>query len=230
MDLLWLTLSRCETFLLLLRLNFADPTDLDQLFLFKSLATQYFLHTGKKPFRVLIYRDGASEGSFDSIVATEVKAVRRALYDLNSGSKEFSCCGATKCKSNGCIECTQPITYLALQSDHNVRIVPTSTEWKNVPSGTVVDSLVTSFQNGLHVSRPPETPTNAHGFPGPRENGSDFLLTAQGGLKGTSKPMYYRVLLNENIQWRPLACPKNATQLTRAQLEKLTYHMAFQCK
>jgi hypothetical protein len=185
---------------------------------------------GEKPFRVLIYRDGASEGSFDSIVTTEVKAVRRALYDLNSDSDGFSCCGASKCKFDGCIECTQPITYIALQSDHSVRIVPMSTEWTNVPSGTVVDSLVTSFQNGLHVSIPENTPRNAVTFPTPTENGSDFLLTAQGGLKGTSKPMYYRVLLNENIKWRPRDCPSNATPLTRAQLEKLTYHMAFQCK
>lgn len=49
----------------------------------------------------------------------------------------------------------------------------------------------------------------------------DFILTAQGGLKGTSKPINYRVRLNENARWGPKGC--NA--LTKANLENCTFQM-----
>jgi hypothetical protein len=42
---------------------------------------------------------------------------------------------------------------------------------------------------------------------------------------GTSKPIYYRTLLNENAVWR---VSSDTTPLTRDTLQKLTYHMSFQ--
>lgn len=55
-------------------------------------------------------------------------------------------------------------------------------------------------------------------------NASSFLLTAHGGLKGTSKPVLYRTLLNENE--RPT--DEDETPLTQENLERLCYHMSFQ--
>lgn len=52
----------------------------------------------------------------------------------------------------------------------------------------------------------------------------DFLLTAQGGLKGTSKPIYYRVRLNENACWGP----SGLTPLTRENLIYATYQMCYE--
>lgn len=43
----------------------------------------------------------------------------------------------------------------------------------------------------------------------------DFLLTAQGGLKGTSKPVFYRPLVNEN------------PSLNRDVLESVVYGLSF---
>lgn len=52
-----------------------------------------------------------------------------------------------------------------------------------------------------------------------------FFWFPEGGLKGTSKPIYYRVILNENAVWKPHA---DATPLSREILQLITYHMAFQ--
>lgn len=50
-------------------------------------------------------------------------------------------------------------------------------------------------------------------------------MCSLGGLKGTSKPIYYRVILNENAVWKPDA---HASPLSREILQMITYHMAFQ--
>jgi eukaryotic translation initiation factor 2C len=100
------------------------------------------------------------------------------------------------------------ITFLIAQNNHNMRVVPTKENdaiRNNVPSGTLVDEFSTSDSNDTF----------------------DFLLTPQGGLKGTSKPIYYRVLLNENAK-RP--ADFDGSPLTKEKLPQLTYHMAFQCK
>merc|ERR1712176_193097 len=48
----------------------------------KSLTAQFVQHTGHKPARLLLYRDGASEGEFDRLIAREISAVRRAFYEI----------------------------------------------------------------------------------------------------------------------------------------------------
>lgn len=60
-----------------------------------------------------------------------------------------------------------------------------------------------------------------------------FLLTAQGGLKGTSKPMYYRCILNENER-PPIRFAndptKTVTGLDKSAMHELVYGLSFQCK
>lgn len=105
-----------------------------------------------------------------------------------------------------------PITFIVSNKDHNVRLVPTNNNpaSKNVPSGTLVDSLVDdSFLDGSDGS---------------------FLLTPQGGLKGTSKPMLYRCLVNENDKVSRKVLVKNpqATSLSKSVLTELVFDLAFQ--
>lgn len=100
-----------------------------------------------------------------------------------------------------------PITYIVAQDDHGVKIALDGEEWDsstNVPSGTCVDDgeLVKSC-----------LASNV-------DTQDDFFMISQGGLKGTSKAVYYRMLLNENDQGeRPL---------TKAELQKILYGMSFQ--
>ena len=55
--------------------------------------------------------------------------------------------------------------------------------------------------------------------------GFDFLLTSHGAGLGTSKPVHYRVILDENAVIAPAG---GATPLTKRALEQATYEMSFQ--
>lgn len=195
---------------------------------------------------MVIYRDSGSDGSFPDICAKEGGAIRKAFYDLNSRIDGFNCPNSEKCRQQGCLFCTPPITFIVAQNDHNIRIVPadrsrnTGPEGKkpaNVDSGTVVDSIIMGFRSGMDLSKdssaePIVTQCGREYlelFSDQSDSSFDFLLTAQGGLKGTSKPVYYRVLINENSVFKVKGFPQ-ATQLTKQTIEKMTYHMAFQCE
>lgn len=83
----------------------------------------------------------------------------------------------------------------------------------NVPSGTLVRDLVDDFRL-LDVN----------------DGSFSFLLTAQGGLKGTSKPMFYRCILNENASPPPRFGNHGITGLNNSSLYDLTYDLSYQCK
>ena len=103
------------------------------------------------------------------------------------------------------------LAYLLCQSQHNIKVVPAderNSVKNNVHSGTVLSGEQLQILSGTGL------------------NASSFLLTAHGGLKGTSKPVLYRTLLNENEYHRP--SNQAATPLTREKLERLVYHMSFQ--
>jgi hypothetical protein len=102
----------------------------------------------------------------------------------------------------------------------------------NVWSGTVLDNSITQLGTkmaGLSIDE--EAKRNflsdhkdkMQPFADVDDLSDDFLLTAQGGLKGTSKPIFYRVRLNENKVWGP----KGATPLTKDNLKGFTYQMSF---
>jgi hypothetical protein len=97
------------------------------------------------------------------------------------------------------------MTFVVSNKDHNINIVPAvkDNRHRNVPSGTTV-GLVEDFKL--------DNQDTVGEF--------SFLLTAQDGLKGTSKPMLYTCLLNEN----------QSSGLDKATLKSLTYDLSFQCK
>eukprot|EP00934_Nitzschia_sp_Nitz4_P008004 Nitzschia sp. Nitz4//scaffold142_size57810//28581//32540//NITZ4_006496-RA/size57810-augustus-gene-0.23-mRNA-1//1//CDS//3329536391//7994//frame0 len=93
-----------------------------------------------------------------------------------------------------------PFTLVVSNEDHNVRIVPDSFQNSvrgNVPSGTFIDD---GFGDSIEQG----------------ESGFEILITPQGGLKGTSKPMMYQCIVNEN------------KDLTKQLLSKVIYDMSFQ--
>ena len=169
---------------------------------------QYRIYNkGNFPQRLLIYRDGVSEGSFERVRRIEVGAIRAACQDLDPSSYPM-------------------ITFVVCMTKHKVRVVPhirREGRDKNVSSGTCVDNTIMDANNVLKRSEMKDLPPELRRFDVP-DGGYDFLLTAQGGLKGTSKPIYYRVILNENAEYGV----RNATPLTKEKLELATYHMSFQ--
>ena len=196
-----------------------------------------------------MYRDGGSDGNFDEIIQLEVGGIRKALFEWNHDNiADFTCINAAKCNQQGCVHCTSPITFVVAQNDHGTRIVPDVEKGgnmkKNVPPGTVIDSMITSFRNGMRVSTDPVIPVQGRTFKNTvdyniaeEDGGYDFFLVAQGGRIGTSRPVYYRVLLNENAVNKPVLYVKQegqqqvrqqATKLTRDKLKILTYTMSFQ--
>jgi len=103
----------------------------------------------------------------------------------------------SQCNGNGCVFCTPPITFLIAQSQHDVRLVPVGRDsTENVPSGTCVDDAILMSPIGTTLapsSTPPEgSPMQL--FRNADDDRFDFFLIPQGGLKGTSKAVYYRVL------------------------------------
>ena len=221
----------------------------------QDLLKKYHNYNRCTPCRVVVYRDGGSDGYFDDIVDMEIKGIRQALYEWNQRHlADFECKNELKCNEQGCEHCTQPITFLVAQNNHGTKIVPDPIANKgivNVYSGTVMDSKITSYRNGMKLAtenvvriegRTFATATSRgfSGFGGKKndEGGYDFYLTPQAGRMGTPRSVNYRVLLNENSINKPIMLQKQsqqqrhaattmATELTKAELENLTYSMPF---
>jgi len=185
----------------------------------QTLVDHFTAHTGFPISRVLVYRDGVSEGDFDCVLKNECKAIRNVCYKNRPSAIHEAC------------EDCPPITFIVCQAQHNIRIVPKRAELRhgNVFSGTCVDSKILDVKDSLLTATKdvPREPSRC--FEDPRDDGYDFLLTSQGGLKGTSKPVMYRVLLNENVVWRPQGeFSSKGSPLTKEKLQLCTFHMAFQ--
>ena len=203
-----------------------------------EMACQFRVYHRGYPQRLLVYRDGLSDGNFPA-AASEIDAIRQAFYNLRSSSEaSFQCVNAEKCKGKGCKFCTPTITFISCQNDHGIKLVPKDDSQgvrgrgnrapTNVHSGTVVDHTIVEGMQNLAVENDDEGSVSGAGpnlplFARIETSNYDFLLTPQGGLKGTSKPVYYRVLLNEN----DIYDFSGGTRLDRDSLEALTYQLSF---
>jgi len=187
----------------------------------ETLLQHFMVHVGEYPCRVLVYRDGVSEGDFKHVLENECAAIRKVCLK-NQASDVLQACGDFSCP---------PITFIVCQAQHNIRIVPERPVLRhgNVFSGTCVDDEILDVKDSLLVATKdvPREPSRC--FEDPNDDGYDFLLTSQGGLKGTSKPVMYRVLLNENVILKPPGkFSEGGSALTKKKLQLCTYHMAFQ--
>mmetsp|Transcript_13918 Transcript_13918/g.25407 ORF Transcript_13918/g.25407 Transcript_13918/m.25407 type:complete len:806 (-) Transcript_13918:62-2479(-) len=190
--------------------------------IFQESLRQYCNDNGFNPKRILVYRDGMSDGNFTR-ADDEIASIRKVFQDPNC-----------KCKA-GCVCCNPPITYIICQSQHHVRMVPSnesqgfgSRGGTNVHAGTVLDHTIMQLGTKLRIADDDvESIRESNGDKvifGTNDGASDdFFLTAHGGLKGTSKPIYYRVRLNENAVWGP----RGGTALTKQNIEDCTNQMSY---
>lgn len=142
---------------------------------------QFLVHNETFPQRVLIYRNGSSDGDFDKIREREIEPMRLGLLEaIREESAENWC---------------PPITYVVCQTQHSICMTPRMghEDVNNVWSGTCVDDVeIMDYQDGQLIATkgidrnsPPSQKLTL--FEDVEENGYDFILTSHGGLKGTSK-------------------------------------------
>ncbi|TKR75776.1 hypothetical protein L596_017019 [Steinernema carpocapsae] len=90
----------------------------------------FYRNTRKKPARIIVYRDGVSEGQFGEVLREELIGIRKACMELSS-------------------EYRPPITYIIVQKRHHARMFcknPRDSvgKAKNIPPGTIIDTGVVS--------------------------------------------------------------------------------------
>lgn len=126
------------------------------------------LHTFKDrngflPGRLIMFRDGVSEGEFLTVQNEEVAQIKEALAEMYTGTK-FP---------------MPKLIFLVVGKRHHFRFFPKDNRSAdrsgngNVQAGLLIDSVI----------RHPVY--------------DDFYLQSQPGLKGTSRPSHYTVLVNE---------------------------------
>lgn len=176
--------------------------------------------------------DGVSDGSFNSVQALEIQCIRRGFLEFKKemfGEASVACDNCAGKHVKGCLFCTPPITFVLCSTRNNIKMVPANREG-NVFSGTCIDKLIMDMPS-LQIS---ETQNNNEELSLRRNlifeesdgNGYDFVLVAHGGRKGTSKPVHYKIISNENGVWKPNK--PNTSCLTKEVLQLMTYHMSFQ--
>lgn len=83
------------------------------------------VNNGKKPSRVLFFRDGVASGQFDKVRDVEVSAIKKALFSSKLNI---------------------PLTFMVVQKRHHIRLFPTDNNMDrsgNCMPGTVVDTDIT---------------------------------------------------------------------------------------
>jgi len=95
----------------------------------KELLIEFKSRTRKRPEKIVFYRDGVSEGQFDSVLSQEVLAIKRACQELN---KDYN----------------PELTFIIVQKRHHSRFFVTkpadADKSGNIPPGTVVDTSIVS--------------------------------------------------------------------------------------
>ncbi|XP_023216070.1 protein argonaute-2-like [Centruroides sculpturatus] len=97
----------------------------------KDLLVSFYRNTGgKKPEKIIFYRDGLSEGEFSKAVNKELMLMRDACAEMNP-SEVYQ----------------PPITFVVVGKRHHTRFVPENLEdgvgkHRNIPQGTTVDTTI----------------------------------------------------------------------------------------
>lgn len=101
----------------------------DLTYMVRELLVQFYRNTRFKPTRIVVYRDGVSEGQFFNVLQYELRAMREACMMLERGY--------------------QPgITFIAVQKRHHTRLFAVDKKDQvgkayNIPPGTTVDVGIT---------------------------------------------------------------------------------------
>ncbi|KAF7975299.1 hypothetical protein HWV62_10070 [Athelia sp. TMB] len=132
------------------------------------------------PFRIIIYRDGVSEGEYDIVEETEIAAVSAAIDDCYAEWVAKGLIPPTAEKPK--------LTFVIVGKRHHIRFFP---------------------KNGMGEDRTGNCPAGflaAKGLESPFTAASrrrDFYLQSHGSLQGTSRPAHYIVLRDENFHGYP---------------------------
>eukprot|EP00527_Entomoneis_sp_CCMP2396_P000045 CAMPEP_0198152174 /NCGR_PEP_ID=MMETSP1443-20131203/58745_1 /TAXON_ID=186043 /ORGANISM="Entomoneis sp., Strain CCMP2396" /LENGTH=427 /DNA_ID=CAMNT_0043818103 /DNA_START=60 /DNA_END=1343 /DNA_ORIENTATION=- len=218
--------------------------------IFKNLMLQFIGCKNEPPKRLIVIRSGGHDGIFRDICQVEIGAMRKAYVELVQEKQsmrpdEWNCKG---CKGAGCQLCSPKITCLVAQnSQNNIRLAPAKQEdaeglvkgrqtyeTVNVPSGTCVDSkklllpLDASFRVAdIELRKRVTDNKELFMFTTPEVDNQDFFLVANGGLKGTSKGVHYRVIWNENYVMGDACLEGKVSQLTGEKLQRLLFALSF---
>ena len=172
--------------------------------LIQSMLTMYYYSNDYTvPKRILVYRDGVSDELCYDVLFNEVPGIR-------SGFKKF-------CNSIHRDIDVPPITFVVCQTGNSLKVVPANERdgvgrgGKNVHTGTCIDTDIISAPLDIE-----EQNMKSYG-------GYDFVLVAQGSGKGTSKPVQYKCILNENA----IANTYGGSPLTRDFLERATFELSY---
>ncbi|XP_042876363.1 protein argonaute-3-like [Penaeus japonicus] len=94
----------------------------------RNLLIAFYRKTGQKPQRLIMYRDGVSESQFYTVLANELRAMRKACESLPG-------------------EYRPGITFIVVQKRHHTRLFCDERDGigrsRNVPPGTIVDRVIT---------------------------------------------------------------------------------------
>lgn len=187
-----------------------------------------WISTNKRlPSKILIYRDGVSEGQYKTVLEDELKQIREACNEIY-GTRTLP-----------------KITIVVVGKRHHTRFYPTNAtaaDSKGNPvNGTVVDRGVTMEKGCKYFQFPsrmvqnhrvgdmlPELNTFLVSYHGPelictdqvnmrtKESADstivDFFLQAHAALQGTAKPSHYVVILDE-------------MKLGAEELQTITHHL-----
>ncbi|KAI9449778.1 Piwi-domain-containing protein [Russula earlei] len=139
--------------------------ELEDMFL---LALRYFHHVNRvAPRRIIFYRDGVSEGEYETVEEIEIKT----LSDAWNRFAEYPESGIPK-------GIPIPLTFIVVGKRHHLRFF-------QGPGPNIKDKTGNVF-GGLVVDRDVTSPHKP-----------DFYLQSHPGLKGTSRPSHYIVLYNK---------------------------------
>lgn len=100
------------------------------LFYFRELLCRFYKSTGGyKPHRIILYRDGVSEGQFLHVLQHELTAIREACMKLEDDYKPG-------------------VTFIVVQKRHHTRLFCSDKKEQsgrsgNIPAGTTVDICIT---------------------------------------------------------------------------------------
>ncbi|XP_047328700.1 protein argonaute MEL1-like [Impatiens glandulifera] len=96
----------------------------------RELLISFRKSTGQKPFRIIFYRDGVSEGQFSQVLLYEIDAIRKACCSLEANYMPR-------------------ITFVVVQKRHHTRLFPMNHDDRgstdksgNILPGTVVDTKI----------------------------------------------------------------------------------------
>ena len=125
----------------------------------------YERNNGRKPERLIMFRDGVSEGQFLTVLAKELMAIRESCKELEADYEP-------------------PVTYIVVQKRHHTRFFPAdNNKYRNgnALAGTVIDQVLFKmaffqFAHTIYIVQGINHPTEG-----------DFYLLSHEGIQGTSR-------------------------------------------